>query len=308
VLNPKICSEETLRKVRAMLEGVVLDGTAKAIKSPDFSMAGKTGTAWKFKNGQYTKTYSTSFCGYFPADKPKYSCIVVVDSPKRGRIYGSDVAAPVFREVADKAMARDIASQRPLLARVPLNKTRIPTVKTGLQDELTLVCQKLGVDHQSQAAGEEWVRADTNTRALSWQAQPVRRGQVPDVSGMTMRDALFLLENRGLRVRIVGNGRVYRQSVAAGTPLRRGTTVVLELQPIGSLAGSKPQPPPARTKLAENKLLTPADPDPAKQRAKMLLRQEQLKKKLQGEESEPVEAKKPEVSKDKKKVLITSLH
>ncbi|MGY2133188.1 penicillin-binding protein [Hymenobacter sp. HD11105] len=308
VLNPKICSEETLRKVRAMLEGVVLDGTAKAIKSPDFSMAGKTGTAWKFKNGQYTKTYSTSFCGYFPADKPKYSCIVVVDSPKRGRIYGSDVAAPVFREVADKAMARDIASQRPLLARVPLNKTRIPTVKAGLQDELALVCQKLGVEHQPQAAGEEWVRADTNTRALAWQAQPVRRGQVPDVSGMTMRDALFLLENRGLRVRIVGSGRVYRQSVAAGTPLRRGTTVTLELQPIGSLAGSKPQPPPARTKLAENKLLTPADPDPAKQRAKMLLRQEQMKKKLQGDESKPLEAKKPEVSKDKKKVLITSLH
>jgi cell division protein FtsI (penicillin-binding protein 3) len=125
---------------------------------------------------------------------------------------------------------------------------------------------------------------------------------------MTMRDALFLLENRGLRVRIVGSGRVYRQSVAAGTPLRRGTTVTLELQPIGSLAGSKPQPPPARTKLAENKLLTPADPDPAKQRAKMLLRQEQMKKKLQGDESKPLEAKKPEVSKDKKKVLITSLH
>lgn len=307
VLNAKICSEETLRKVRAMLEGVVLDGTAKAIKSPDFSMAGKTGTAWKFKNGQYTRTYSTSFCGYFPADKPKYSCIVVVDSPKRGRIYGSDVAAPVFREIADKAMARDIASQRPLLARVPLNKTQVPAVKTGLQDELTLVCDKLGVTQESQVAGEEWVRADTNTRSLAWQVHPVRRGQVPDVSGMTLRDALFLLENRGLRVRAVGSGRVQRQSVAAGTPLQRGAAVILELQPIGALAGTKPQPPPARTKLVENKLLTPADPDPAKQRAKLLLRQAELKKKRQ-EESAPVEAKKPDTSKDKKKVLITSLH
>ncbi len=90
--------------------------------------------------------------------------------------------------------------------------------------------------------------------------------------------------------------------------MRRGAVVVLELQPIGALAGTRPQPPPAQTKLVENKLLTPADPDPAKQRAKLLLRQEELKKKLQGEDSAPVEAKKPEVSKDKKKVLITSLH
>ena len=303
VLNQKICSEETLRKMRAMLEGVVVDGTAKAIKSPDFSMAGKTGTAWKFKNGQYTKTYSTSFCGYFPADKPKYSCIVVVDSPKRGRIYGGDVAAPVFREVADKAMARDIASQRPLLARVPSNKTRVPVVKAGLQDELQLVCTKLGVQQQSEVAGEEWVRADTNTYSLAWKVQPVRRGQVPDVSGMTLRDALFLLENRGLRVRALGSGRVHRQSVAAGTPLRRGTLVTLELQPIGSLAGTKALPPPAPTKLAENKLLTPADPDPAKERAKLLLRQQQLKKKLlEEEEVPPFEVTKPEVGKDKKKV------
>jgi cell division protein FtsI (penicillin-binding protein 3) len=84
--------------------------------------------------------------------------------------------------------------------------------------------------------------------------------------------------------------------------LQRGATVTLELQPIGNLAGSKPLPPPARTKLVENKLLTPADPDPAKLRAKLLLRQQQLKKKLQEEETGPLEATKPETAKDKKKV------
>ena len=221
VLNPKICSDETLAKVKAMMEGVVLDGTARGIRPKDYSIAGKTGTAWKFKNGQYTKTYSTSFCGYFPADKPKYSCIVVVDSPRNGRIYGADVAAPVFREVADKCMARDLLSQRPLLAKARLNKSHVPLVRAGMQDELALVCQKLGLAGNTQATGgEEWVRAASDTafhaRTVALVVNPVRPGRVPNVRGLTLRDALFLLENRGLHVRAVGTGRVREQSLAGG--------------------------------------------------------------------------------------------
>ncbi|MET4107107.1 penicillin-binding protein [Hymenobacter sp. UYP22] len=236
VLNPKICSEETLQKVRAMMEGVVEHGTARGIRTTDYLIAGKTGTAWKFKNGAYTKVYSTSFCGYFPADNPKYSCIVVVDSPKNGRIYGADVAAPVFRELADKAMARDVASQRPLLARAPVRKSRVPNVQAGMQDELTMMFSKLGVTHNAPAGGEDWVRTanpDTEKASLTLKAMPVRPGRVPNVQGLTLRDALFLLENRRLRVRSVGSGRVKAQSVAAGSVARPGTTVVLQLEPIG---------------------------------------------------------------------------
>jgi cell division protein FtsI (penicillin-binding protein 3) len=216
-----------------MMEGVVEHGTARGIRSPDYSIAGKTGTAWKFKNGRYTKSYSTSFCGYFPADKPKYSCIVVVDSPKNGRIYGADVAAPVFREVADKAMARDQASQRPLLARAPINKTQFPAAHAGLQDELQLVCSRLGVsNHPVGSAADDWVRSDTQAgiNALQWRPVAARRGRVPNVTGLTRRDALFLLENKGLNVRTVGVGRVKRQSLAAGAPMQRGSTIILELQ------------------------------------------------------------------------------
>ena len=249
VLNPKICSDETLAKVQAMLAGVVEHGTARAIKSGDYRIAGKTGTAWKFKNGQYTRTYSTSFVGYFPADKPKYSCIVVVDSPKNGRIYGADVAAPVFKEVADKAMARDAASQRPLLARSAGSKARVPFVRAGQHDELALVCERLGVPLTSTAIAEDWVRTvaapDPNAPALAVRAQPLPRGRVPNVQGMTLRDALFLLENRGLRVQAVGTGRVQRQSLAAGSALKRGATVVLELAPIGSRAEPLTPAPPA---------------------------------------------------------------
>ncbi|MEJ7662090.1 MAG: penicillin-binding transpeptidase domain-containing protein [Hymenobacter sp.] len=92
----------------------------RGIRPKDYTIAGKTGTAWKFKNGQYTKTYSTSFCGYFPADKPKYSCIVVIDSPSNGRIYGGRRGrAGVPRSGRPAAWPATMLSQRPLLAQVP---------------------------------------------------------------------------------------------------------------------------------------------------------------------------------------------
>lgn len=274
VLIPKICTDATLRKLRAMLEGVVAEGTARAIQPKDYSIAGKTGTAWKFKGGHYTKLYSTSFCGYFPADKPKYSCIVVVDAPKNGRVYGADVAAPVFREVADKCMARDLLSQRPLLAKARLNKSRVPLVRAGMQDELALVCQRLGLAGNTQATGgEEWVRAASDTafhaRTVALVVNPVRAGRVPDARGLSLRDALFLLENRGLRVRALGTGRVREQSLPAGAPFRRGDAITLTLVETGPRDDApRALPAPAHTDLAENKLLTPADPEPLAAKAK----------------------------------------
>ena len=272
VLNPKICSDATLAKVKSMMEGVVTAGTARSIKPKDYSIAGKTGTAWKFKNGRYTKTYSTSFCGYFPADKPKYSCIVVVDSPRNGRIYGADVAAPVFREVADKCMARDLLSQRPLLAKARLNKSHVPLVRAGMNDELALVCQKLGLVGNTQATGgEEWVRGASDTafhaRTVGLGVNPVRPGRGPLARGLSLRDALFLLENRGLHVRTVGSGRVREQSLAPGSSIRRGDLITLTLEESGPrIAAPVALPEPEHTDLAENKLLVPVDMEPVKAR------------------------------------------
>ncbi|MGI4875226.1 MAG: penicillin-binding protein [Janthinobacterium lividum] len=272
VLNPKICSDATLRKLHAMMEGVVLEGTAKAIRPKDYSIAGKTGTAWKFKNGRYTKTYSTSFCGFFPADKPKYSCIVVVDSPSKGRIYGGDVAAPVFRDLADRCMARDQASQRPMLARVPARRTPVPLVRAGLQDEIALVCQRIGLPAAKTSTlalgGEEWVRAtaatDTafvaRTVALRPNASVARLGRMPDVRGLTLRDALFLLENRKIKVQAMGTGRVREQSVAPGDPAKPGLLVTLVLTPTATIAAAPAAlPAPDHTDVAENELLIPAE-------------------------------------------------
>ncbi len=269
VLNPKICSDATLRKLHAMMEGVVLEGTAKAIRPKDYAIAGKTGTAWKFKNGRYTKTYSTSFCGFFPADKPKYSCIVVIDSPSKGNWSGAEVSAPVFRDLADRCMARDQASQRPMLARIPARRSPVPLVRAGLQQEIALVCDRIGLPGQTHATGgEEWVRAtravDTafvaRTVALRPDASVAHPGRMPDVRGLTLRDALFLLENRGLKVQASGTGRVREQSVAAGDPARRGAVVGLVLAPTAApTAAPLALPAPLHTEIEENTLLIPAE-------------------------------------------------
>jgi cell division protein FtsI (penicillin-binding protein 3) len=271
VLNEKICSKETLRKLRSMMEGVVLNGTARAIRPKDYSIAGKTGTAWKFKNGHYTHTYSTSFCGFFPADKPKYSCIVVIDSPSKGGWSGAEVAAPVFRDIADRCMARDQASQRPMLARVPARRTPVPLVRAGVQDEIALVCQRIGLPASTQATGgEEWVRAtravDTASVTRHVEVAPNatvnRAGRMPDAHGLTLRDALFLLENRGLRVQTSGTGRVREQSLAPGERVKRGALVRLALLPTATTAAAPmPLPEPEHTEIAENTLLVPAEVD-----------------------------------------------
>ncbi len=230
VLNEKICSDETLKKLRVMLEGVVSDGTAKNILSPDYKVAGKTGTARKVKDGKYVKEYSTSFAGYFPADNPKYSCIVIIDSPRGVNVYGGDVAAPVFKEVADKAFARDLAMHKPLRARVAPNKDSLPQVKAGSMDDLSLICNTIGISNHSKASDEEWVKVQPKMRSLEFAPNPVLNGRVPDVTGMTLRDALYILGNQRLEVKVLGAGkRVARQSIQPGTIINKTGKITIEL-------------------------------------------------------------------------------
>ncbi|WP_242928553.1 penicillin-binding protein [Pontibacter vulgaris] len=231
VLNEKICSDETLKKLRAMLEGVVSDGTAKNISSTDYKVAGKTGTARKVKDGKYVKEYSTSFAGYFPADNPKYSCIVIIDSPRGVNVYGGDVAAPVFKEVADKAFARDLAMHKPLRARVAPNKDSLPQVKAGSMDDLSLICNTIGIsNHSKVSSDEEWVRVQPKMRSIEFLPNPVLNGRVPDVKGMTLRDALFILGNQRLDVKVQGAGkRVANQSLEPGTIINKTGKITIVL-------------------------------------------------------------------------------
>lgn len=231
VLNEKLCSDETLKKLKLMLEGVVEHGTAKNILSADYKVAGKTGTARKVKNGKYVREYSTSFVGYFPAENPKYSCIVIIDSPKGVNVYGGDVAAPVFKELADKAYARDLAMHKPLQARVIPNKDNLPLVKAGSFDDLSVILNKIGIsNHATAVADEEWVKVEQQRRSLNFTANPVLEGKVPDVTGMTLRDALYILGNQHLDVQVEGSGkRVQKQSVEPGADIIKDKTITITL-------------------------------------------------------------------------------
>lgn len=227
VMQEKICSKETLASVRKMLEEVVEHGTASNIRNSHYAIAGKTGTAQTLENGRYVKKYYTSFAGYFPADRPKYSAIVVIDNPKGYNQYGSDVAAPVFKEIADKVYARDLEMHAPYIPS-PMANASYPVIQSGYGMELYEICKTLGLS-QKAPISEEWVKAQVDSSSLEWKPRSTEVDRVPDVRGMTLRDALYLLENKGLKVQVSGQGRVLRQSHEPGSRALKGSYISLKL-------------------------------------------------------------------------------
>lgn len=195
VINPSICSRETLDKVRQLMKNVVEKehGTGHRLYSPNFSMAGKTGTAQKDYKDKSKLNYISSFAGFFPAEDPQYSCIVVIHEPDKSvGYYGADVSGPVF-----KSIARKIYTNSPLIDTV---------------NDLNINKEDLEKDYE---AYYEKARKKYRT--------------VPDVEGMSGMDAVSLLENLGLTVHVTGNGKVSTQSVTPGAPIETGKTVVLQL-------------------------------------------------------------------------------
>jgi cell division protein FtsI (penicillin-binding protein 3) len=194
ILNPKICSDATIGKVKEMMRNVVVRGTAKNIYSKEFSMAGKTGTCrTNYGNKNNPKQYIASFSGYFPADNPKYSCIVVIHKPKTSiGYYGNVVAAPVFKTIAKK-----IYTDTPLVDEVDI---------ATIED-----------DYFSKEYDSFYKKSQKDYKL------------VPNVLGMSGMDALVFLENLGLKVFIKGNGKVKKQSLNVGEKLVNNKEIVLEL-------------------------------------------------------------------------------
>ena len=228
VLKDPICSSATLRKVRTLLERVVEEGTASSIREGHYRIAGKTGTAQKVVDGAYTKQYYTSFVGYFPADAPEYSCIVVIDHPKGVPQYGSDVAAPVFKEIADKIYATDLDLHKPLPTQFARQERVLPVIQAGLRSDLQLICNTLEIEQRTRNE-TEWARAEHGGDKVIWKDNGHNKGMLPNVEGMMLRDALYLLETQGLQVEYSGAGRVVRQSQEPGSKVVRGDKVRLEL-------------------------------------------------------------------------------
>lgn len=231
VIRDAIASPKTIAQLQELLLGVVENGTARNIKNPNYKIAGKTGTAQKIINGSYQEIYYTSFAGYFPADRPKYSMVVVIDSPKGVAVFGGDVSAPVFKEIADKIFAKDldlnVVDQTKILP-AAMPGSRFPYVASGKGEELQGIFEYLKLPLKSPSQ-EDWVVASSLAGQVQLQQTETENAVVPNVSGMSLRDALYILENKGLKVNFNGKGKVLTQSISPGTPLAPNSTIDLVL-------------------------------------------------------------------------------
>ncbi|MBQ9533738.1 MAG: transpeptidase family protein [Prevotella sp.] len=240
VMRESICRHpEALKKVQRMLELVVEQGTAKkTAKSKRFPIAGKTGTAQIADGSKGYKSggvvYTASFAGYFPANDPQYSCIVVVKTRTGG---GAGVGGPVFKKVAEGVMAQSIVYN----AKKAHTKDSqpLPDVKNGNLQSAGNVLSSIGIKRQWAAAervsdeASPWgVVTAVGDRTMSLSPHSAAADSlVPSVIGMGARDAVYLMEKRGLKVSLSGRGRVVAQSLSPGQPFRRGHVCILELKP-----------------------------------------------------------------------------
>ncbi len=229
IINPMLCSEKTLSEVQEILRGVVTDGTGKAVNSELFPIAGKTGTAMIAARGGY-EGYYVSFCGYFPADKPQYTCFVGIRRPQ-GSPSGGLMPGQVFKNIAEGIYTRNLVST-PIKAPKDTVNSLIPVVKNGSAKNTELVLKKLDQSFVSSGKNMEWIKAKTDSLTNGIHIEnnsSVKQGLVPNVIGMGARDAIYLLENGGLKVNLIGAGKVRKQSIQAGSQLIRGATITIEL-------------------------------------------------------------------------------
>ncbi len=233
----RIASHDNIKQVHHLLRAVVDStyGTANDYHSDKFSFAGKTGTTQlgyqRLEDKTKVKGYQASFAGFFPADNPVYSCIVLISKPKAAGFYGSQVALPVFAEIAEKSFRTSIdlypiVNESPKIA---MTKSEMPDYDAGNLEDIQYVLKKLKIKYHNRS-DEEWgiVKA-SQPDSLKLIKRPMGQTSVPNVIGMGLRDALFLLENKGLKVEVNGNyGKVKQQSIRPGTKAN-GQTIWIRL-------------------------------------------------------------------------------
>lgn len=235
VINKKICSDHTLEQIRTILRNVVGHGLAKPAGSDQFHVSGKTGTAQisqgaaGYKSG--VRNHLVSFCGYFPSEQPKYSCIVSIQINK-GIASGGGMAGSVFGKIAERVYAKNLHFD--LKNAIDSTSNVIPSVKAGNMNETVRVLESLKVpvqkDFKLTDSQIKWGHAQQSPNAVILQTSESKSGLVPNVIGMGAKDAVYLLESKGLSVQIYGIGKVRSQSITGGSRIVKGQTVTLQLR------------------------------------------------------------------------------
>lgn len=235
VINPSICSKSTIKKAKLMLEGVVENGTATNLKNSNYKIAGKTGTAqiYNAKYGyKYDKkvSYQASFVGYFPAQNPMYSCIVVVNAPSKNVYYGNLVAGPIFKEIADKVYATSIPLHKEIKKETHLaSKTPYPVSKNGYRHDLNTILTELDVPQVIKGDQPNWVATSTEKEKVTMYKREFTKGLLPNVVGMDIKDAIYILENLGIKAEFKGKGVIKSQQPVPGTRIKNIDRVTLKL-------------------------------------------------------------------------------
>ncbi|MFN5710815.1 MAG: penicillin-binding transpeptidase domain-containing protein [Bacteroidota bacterium] len=234
VINPAICSQATIDKAKAMMEGVVREGTATNLRTAPYQIAAKTGTAQiAIGNKGYSidgkKSYMASLCGYFPAKDPLYSIIIVVYAPSKAAYYGNEVAGPVFREIADKVYSNSMVIIKPLQKDTSRFVMHVPAVKGGKKLDIDRVAKELSLKTAIDDVEANYVWAQPDNKIIRMKVNPTKELEVPQLVGMGLRDALSILENQKLLVKVVGRGVIRKQSLIPGTKVVKGSTITIEL-------------------------------------------------------------------------------
>lgn len=233
VLRDKIASEQTIKMLKSCLEGVMENGTGKTLRSSLYKIAGKTGTALvaNGNRGYADKVYQSSFAGYFPANDPQYSVIVVIkNKPHAPVYYGAAVAGPVFKEIADKVYAlRVTRAGKENWASLKRNDS-ISFNYGGYAKDLRQVTSQLELKVKEDDGNGRYSRMYKKGNAVAMVSQTISNTKMPSLMGMGLKDAVYLCENLGLRVQFSGKGKVMMQSVAAGQKIAPGQHIKLHLQ------------------------------------------------------------------------------
>jgi len=231
VLREQICKPQTIETLKKCLEGVMTKGTGKSLKSSYFTTAGKTGTARILndkntygKKGDYI--YQASFVGYFPADEPIYSCIIVISEPKSD-IYGSRVSGTVFAAIANKVYASSLKHHQAINEQTQ-QRPQMPISKDGYQADIEQLFETFKIPYQSNTDAM-WINTHRQQQEVLLTARSISPNTVPDVVGMSAKDAVFLIEKLGMNVKLKGYGTVIEQSIPAGTH-KTNETILLTLK------------------------------------------------------------------------------
>ncbi len=227
VIDEAIASKSNIDSIKVLLENVVKRGTARNLKDAPYTIAGKTGTAIVDPSAKKFPNHRASFAGYFPAEDPQYSIIVVINRPRKGSIYGNRAAGNVFKAIGNKIYAKHINIPPKDNYASDSIKTNPPTYVIGNSQDVANAYESIG--YKASKPQSEWIISLPESDTVSFKKRAINPTTIPDFKGMNLKDAVYIAEKMGLKFKIVGKGKITKQSIKPGTKINKSQKITLTL-------------------------------------------------------------------------------